>query len=128
MKLYSLLHLNKGCRKHIVAITKILQFHTLKDIKFESSSVPNAISSVGSVDSKEGLSGMYEILRKMSFVTPNPEKDHEETLSFAEVTLCSIIIFYITTPVHNPNTYNYISLGFNSDLSHCSDLVFADRS
>eukprot|EP00956_Cyclotella_meneghiniana_P030233 scaffold75485_cov79-Cyclotella_meneghiniana.AAC.4 len=82
MQLYSLLHLNKGCRKHIVAITKILQFHTLKDIKFESSSVPNAISSVGNVDSKEGLSGMYEILRKMPDILPKTEKIKKKRKAF----------------------------------------------
>eukprot|EP00956_Cyclotella_meneghiniana_P020633 scaffold36680_cov51-Cyclotella_meneghiniana.AAC.2 len=65
MKLYFLLNLNKDCSKRNVAIKKIIRFHTLKDVKFDYSTVSNAISSVGNVDSKEGLSGMYEILRKM---------------------------------------------------------------
>eukprot|EP00956_Cyclotella_meneghiniana_P030230 scaffold75485_cov79-Cyclotella_meneghiniana.AAC.1 len=74
LKLYFLLNLNKDCCKRNVAINKILRFHTLKDVKFDYSTVSNAISSVGNVDSKEGLSVMYEILRKMPDILPKLEK------------------------------------------------------
>ena len=74
MKLYFLLNLNKDCCKRNVAIRKIIQLHTVENIKFDYSAVSNVISSVGSLNSKEGLSVMYEILRKMPYMLPKLEK------------------------------------------------------
>ena len=65
IELYSLLHMNQNTDKCAVARKKILQTHSLVNIEFETSSLPNVISCVGDTDSLLSLSQLYGVLRKV---------------------------------------------------------------
>ena len=68
INLYSLLHTNQNTDKLAVARKKILQTHSLENVEFATSSLPNALSSVGSTDSKLNLPQLYGIFRRVPHI------------------------------------------------------------
>ena len=77
--IYTLLHSNQNTDKLAVARKKILQTHSLENVEFALSSLPNALSSVGNTDSKLNLSQLYGIFRRVPhIIQKNPDEAQVE--------------------------------------------------
>eukprot|EP00956_Cyclotella_meneghiniana_P033300 scaffold94953_cov58-Cyclotella_meneghiniana.AAC.2 len=70
INIYSLLHSNQNTDKLAVARKKILQSHSLENVEFAATSLPNVFSSIGNTDSKLSLSQLYGILRRVPHIIP----------------------------------------------------------
>lgn len=70
INIYSLLHSNKNTDKLAVARKKIHQSHSLENVEFAATSLPNVFSSIGNTDSKLSLSQLYGILRRVPHIIP----------------------------------------------------------